>query len=60
MPLHEWMVMPFTCVAAMPVDAVTADDVGRVAQDVLGDSRLMLALVGPFDDASRFEPLIAA
>ena len=49
---------PDAVVAA--VDAVTADDVRRVAQDVLGDSRLLLALVGPFDDASRFEPLIAA
>ncbi len=49
---------PDSVVAA--VDAVTAEDVRRVAQDVLGNSRLMLALVGPFDDASRFEPLIAA
>ena len=24
MPLHEWMVWPLICVAAMPVDAVTA------------------------------------
>jgi len=42
------------------VDAVTEDDVRRVAKDVLGDSRLMLALIGPFDDATHFEPLIAA
>jgi predicted Zn-dependent peptidase len=49
---------PDAVVAA--VDAVTADDVQRVAQHVLGDSRLMLALVGPFDDPSRFEPLLAA
>jgi predicted Zn-dependent peptidase len=49
---------PDAVVAA--VDAVTADDVRRVAQDVLGDSRLLLALVGPFDDPGRFEPLIAA
>ncbi len=41
------------------VDAVTEDDVRHVAQDVLGNTRLMLALVGPFDDAARFEPLIA-
>ncbi len=49
---------PDAVVAA--VDAVTADDVRRVAQDVFRDSQLLLALVGPFDDASRFEPLIAA
>ena len=42
------------------VDAVTGDDVRRVAEDVLGDGRLMLALIGPFDDAAHFEPLIAA
>ena len=49
---------PDSVVAA--VDAVTADDVRRVAEDVLGNSRLLLALVGPFDDPTRFEPLIAA
>ena len=42
------------------VDAVTGEDVRRVAQDLLGSSRLLLALVGPFDDATRFEPLLAA
>jgi len=24
MPVHEWIVIPFKCVAAIPVDAVTA------------------------------------
>jgi predicted Zn-dependent peptidase len=42
------------------VDAVTADDVRRVAQDVLGEQRLLLALIGPFDDAAHFEPLLTA
>ena len=41
------------------IDAVTAEDVQRVAQDVI-DKRLYLALVGPFDDPARFEKLIAA
>jgi predicted Zn-dependent peptidase len=41
------------------INAVTADDVQRVAQDVIG-GRLFLALVGPFDDPARFENLIAA
>ncbi|HVA32372.1 MAG TPA: pitrilysin family protein, partial [Gaiellaceae bacterium] len=40
------------------VDAVTAEDVQRVAQDVIADDRLRLALIGPFDDASRFEKLL--
>jgi predicted Zn-dependent peptidase len=40
------------------LDAVTAEDVQRVAADILG-SRLYLALIGPFDDSDRFEPLVA-
>jgi predicted Zn-dependent peptidase len=41
------------------LDAVTADDVQRVATDILGDD-LRLALIGPFDEPERFEPLLAA
>ena len=42
------------------LDAVTAEDVQRVAQDILGgDAGLNLALVGPFEDAERFERLLA-
>ncbi|HEY7379576.1 MAG TPA: pitrilysin family protein [Gaiella sp.] len=41
------------------LDAVTAADVRRVAQDVLG-GRLYLALVGPFDEPERFEPLLTS
>ncbi len=40
------------------VDAVTAEDVQRVAQDVIADERLRLALIGPFDDPARFEALL--
>ena len=40
------------------IDAVTADDVQRVAQDVIGDGKLALAVIGPFDDAERFEKLL--
>jgi predicted Zn-dependent peptidase len=40
------------------LDAVTAEDVQRVAQDILG-KRLHLALIGPFDEPERFEPLLA-
>jgi predicted Zn-dependent peptidase len=39
------------------LDAVTVEDVQRVAQDILG-GRLRLALIGPFDDPDRFEPLL--
>jgi len=40
------------------LDAVTAEDVARVATDLLEPGRLRLAVIGPFDDASRFEPLL--
>jgi predicted Zn-dependent peptidase len=42
------------------LDAVTGEDVQRVAEDLLGgEAPLYLALIGPFDDAGRFEPLLA-
>jgi predicted Zn-dependent peptidase len=40
------------------IDAVTSDDVARVASELIGEDRLRLAVIGPFDDASRFEPLL--
>ena len=42
------------------LDAVTTEDVQRVARDLLDGQRLYLAAVGPFDDAERFERLLAA
>ena len=42
------------------LDHVTADDVQRVARDLFEDKRLYLALVGPFDDPTHFERLLAA
>ena len=39
--------------------AVTPKDVQRVAQDVIGRNGLNLAVIGPFDDAERFEKLLA-
>jgi predicted Zn-dependent peptidase len=41
------------------LDAVTAEDVQRVAQDVIGGSGLRLALIGPFDEPEKFEQLLA-
>ena len=38
---------------------VTAEDVQRVAGDVIANRGLNLAVIGPFDDASRFEQLLA-
>jgi predicted Zn-dependent peptidase len=40
------------------LDAVTVEDVQRVAQDVITDERLRLALIGPFDDAAHFDALL--
>jgi predicted Zn-dependent peptidase len=42
------------------LDAVSVEDVRRVAKDLFEDKRLYLALVGPFDDPARFEKLLAA
>ena len=40
-------------------DAVTAEDVQRVARDIIREDNLNLALIGPFEEADRFEPLLA-
>ena len=40
------------------LNAVTAEDVQRVAQDLIADEKLRLALIGPFDDVERFEKLL--
>jgi predicted Zn-dependent peptidase len=42
------------------LDAVTAEDVQRLAQELIGGGNLNLALIGPFDDEpERFERLLA-
>ena len=38
--------------------AVTVEDVQRVAQDLIADEKLRLALIGPFEDSERFEKLL--
>ncbi len=55
--LEGHVVEPDEVLAA--IDAVTVDDVQRVAQEVLGSNALRLALVGPFEDAERFEQLLS-
>ena len=40
------------------ISAVTAEDVQRVAQDLIAEDKLRLAVIGPFDDPERFEKLL--
>ena len=40
------------------LDRVTADDIRRVARDIVAADGLKLAVIGPFDDAERFEQLL--
>ena len=40
------------------LNAVTVEDVQRVAQQLIADERLRLAVIGPFDDADHFEQLL--
>jgi predicted Zn-dependent peptidase len=40
------------------LDAVTSDDVARVAGELITSDHLRLAVIGPFDDAARFEALL--
>jgi predicted Zn-dependent peptidase len=41
------------------LDAVTTQDIQRVAQDVIGGNGLNLALIGPFEEAEKFEQVLA-
>jgi predicted Zn-dependent peptidase len=41
------------------LDNVTVDDVQRVARDLMDGRGFQLAVIGPFDDAERFEKLLA-
>jgi predicted Zn-dependent peptidase len=41
------------------LDKVTAEDVSRVADDVISKQGLNLAVIGPFDDPERFEKLLS-
>jgi predicted Zn-dependent peptidase len=40
------------------IEAVTAEDVQRIAQELIADRALRLAVIGPFEDAERFEKLL--
>jgi predicted Zn-dependent peptidase len=41
------------------LDSVTAEDVQRVARDVIGSQGMRLAVIGPFDDAAPFEAALS-
>jgi len=41
------------------LDAVTIEDVQRVASDIVREDRLNFALIGPFDDPDRFQKLLS-
>jgi predicted Zn-dependent peptidase len=41
------------------LDAITSEDIQRVAQDLIDGERLYLAAIGPFDDTERFEKLLS-
>jgi predicted Zn-dependent peptidase len=41
------------------IDKVTVEEVQRVARDLIEQRGLNLAVIGPFDDAARFEKLLA-
>jgi predicted Zn-dependent peptidase len=40
------------------LDAVTGEDIQRVASELIRDDALRLAVIGPFDDPARFEALL--
>jgi predicted Zn-dependent peptidase len=41
------------------LEAVTAEDVQRVAQELIDTQALRLAVIGPFEDPARFEQLLS-
>ena len=54
--LEGQAVDPAEVIAAL--DAVSAEDVQRVAREVIGERALHLALIGPFEDGERFARLL--
>jgi predicted Zn-dependent peptidase len=55
--LEDGVVEPEELLAGL--DAVTADDIARVAQDVIGNNAMRLAVIGPFDDDAKFREALA-
>jgi predicted Zn-dependent peptidase len=40
------------------IDSVTSEDVARVASELIASDRFRLAVIGPFDDPTRFDKLL--
>jgi predicted Zn-dependent peptidase len=40
------------------IESVTMEDIERAAQRVINANKLVLALVGPFEDAGRFQTML--
>lgn len=55
--LHGSMMTPAEIDAE--IDKVTADDVLRVARDILSKQNLRVGVIGPYEDKERFKKLIA-
>jgi predicted Zn-dependent peptidase len=49
---------PDTADVLAELDKVTVEDVQRVARALIDGGGLNLAVIGPFDDAERFEKLL--
>ena len=43
-----------------PTEAVTLDDVGRVARQIIDPAKMYLAVVGPYRSDKRFAGLLPA
>ncbi|HZS31295.1 MAG TPA: pitrilysin family protein [Gaiellaceae bacterium] len=56
--LEQRMPDPAEVIAGL--DAVTVEDVSRVAGELIAADRFRLAVIGPFDDPARFESLLDA
>ena len=54
--LEGRVVEPVEVLAA--IEQVTADDIQRVARDLIASDKLRLAVIGPFDDPARFDKLL--
>jgi predicted Zn-dependent peptidase len=55
--LNDPVLEPDEVIAGL--DAVTAEDIQRVAQDVIASNGLNLALIGPFEDEGPFQALLS-
>ncbi len=55
--LHDEIMRPEEIMKEL--DAVTEDDIQRVAKDLLKPENMRVAIIGPYDDKGRFEKLLS-